>query len=232
MNGDDFRRNLRRIAAENRAPGLLAQVATATVATLPVDGVGLTLRIAPGYLQLMAATSATATRVEELQMTLGQGPTREAYDSYGPVFVEDLTTLEHGRWPVLESALTAADTGGLFAIPLELGAIRLGVLSLYRCAPGLLTDADVSRALEVGAAVTTALLMAGRGSSVDESVLGRLAGSEHSNQINQATGMVIAQLNVSAEEAYVRLRSHAFAIGRPLGELAGEVIHRQTRLDK
>lgn len=44
--------------------------------------------------------------------------------------------------------------------------------------------------------------------------------------------MVSAQLGVSIEEAFVRLRGHAFADGRTLRDLAGEVVGRRLRLDE
>ncbi len=44
-------------------------------------------------------------------------------------------------------------------------------------------------------------------------------------EIHQATGMVSAQPQVTLDEAFVRLRGHAFADGRPLRDFA-----RQLRL--
>jgi hypothetical protein len=48
-------------------------------------------------------------------------------------------------------------------------------------------------------------------------------------QIHQATGMVQVQLGVSTEEALVRLRARAFALGRPLVEVATDVVERRLR---
>jgi hypothetical protein len=52
----------------------------------------------------------------------------------------------------------------------------------------------------------------------------------HRSQIHQASGMVMVQLGVSIEEALVRLRAYAFARGRPLGEIAGQIVERRLRL--
>jgi len=54
--------------------------------------------------------------------------------------------------------------------------------------------------------------------------------SSDARTIHQATGMVVAQLGVSAREAYVRLQGHAFANGTLLGEVAEEVVARRLRL--
>ena len=38
--------------------------------------------------------------------------------------------------------------------------------------------------------------------------------------------MILAQLDISATEAFIRLRAHAFATGRPVQELAHDVVTR------
>ena len=41
--------------------------------------------------------------------------------------------------------------------------------------------------------------------------------------------MISVQLGVSLEEAFVRLRAHAFAAGTPLDDVAGDVVTRLLR---
>jgi hypothetical protein len=43
--------------------------------------------------------------------------------------------------------------------------------------------------------------------------------------------MVAAQLDISVGDALVRPRGHAFATGRPIGDVAGDVIARRVRFD-
>jgi len=45
-------------------------------------------------------------------------------------------------------------------------------------------------------------------------------------QVHQATGMVLAQLNVSATEALARLRAYAFVEQRLLIDVAQDVVNR------
>ena len=55
-------------------------------------------------------------------------------------------------------------------------------------------------------------------------------GSEFSRRtIHQATGMVLAQLNVTADDAGLILRAHAYASGRSVRDVADDVLAR--RLD-
>jgi AmiR/NasT family two-component response regulator len=53
--------------------------------------------------------------------------------------------------------------------------------------------------------------------------------SEARAEIHQATGMISVQLGVSLEEAFVRLRAHAFAGNAALGHVAAEVVDRRLR---
>ena len=46
-------------------------------------------------------------------------------------------------------------------------------------------------------------------------------------EIHQATGMVLVQLGVSAADAFARLRAHAFAEQRLLGDVARDVVARR-----
>ena len=48
-------------------------------------------------------------------------------------------------------------------------------------------------------------------------------------EIHQATGMVLAQLEISATDAFARLRAHAFAEQRLLGDVARDVVARRLR---
>jgi AmiR/NasT family two-component response regulator len=49
--------------------------------------------------------------------------------------------------------------------------------------------------------------------------------------VYQATGMISVQLGVTLEEAFVRLRAHAFAASTPLDNVARDVVRRLLRFD-
>jgi AmiR/NasT family two-component response regulator len=50
-------------------------------------------------------------------------------------------------------------------------------------------------------------------------------------EVSQATGMLVAQLDVTPAEALVRLRAHAYAVGRSATEVARDILDRRLRLD-
>ena len=50
-------------------------------------------------------------------------------------------------------------------------------------------------------------------------------------EVSQATGMLVAQLEVEAAEALVRLRAHAYATGRSATDVARDILDRRLRLE-
>jgi AmiR/NasT family two-component response regulator len=53
----------------------------------------------------------------------------------------------------------------------------------------------------------------------------------HWAEVHQATGMISAQLDVGVDEAFVRLRAHAFAEHLALRDIARDVVGRRLRLE-
>ena len=49
-------------------------------------------------------------------------------------------------------------------------------------------------------------------------------------EVSQATGMLVAQLEVEPAEALVRLRAHALATGRSATDVACDILDRRLRL--
>jgi hypothetical protein len=124
-----------------------------------------------------------------------------------------------------------AGARAVFSFPLQTGAIQAGVFSIYRVRPGSLAAAELADAL-VFADIALRLLLddsAGISGSPGYRPVDGLW--ETRAEVHQATGMVSVQLGVSLEEAFVRLRAHAFARNVALGDIAGDVVSRRLRFD-
>jgi hypothetical protein len=120
----------------------------------------------------------------------------------------------------------------VFAFPLVIGVIRTGVLGLYRSSPGPLDGGQLGDCLLL-ADTATVLLLDGAGGTADG--VGGPDGQApelvlHRAEIDQATGMVMVQIGVSAAEAFARLRAYAYARDRRLAEVAGDIVARRLRL--
>jgi hypothetical protein len=194
-----------------------------------LSGVGIVVMSAPQVQGLVSAAGSRVDQIEELQLTTGQGPRIDAYLTGKPVHVPDLSTVDWlRRWPGFTPAALAAGARAIFALPLQLGAITIGALGLYRDTAGPLSHADLAIALVCAEAATLSLLGA-PGSPADSPVDARF---DHRAAVHQATGMVMVQLGVGVEEAFVRLRAHAFSTGQALNELARDIVNRRVRLER
>lgn len=192
---------------------------------LPVDGVGLALMNDAGHQGVIAATDGPARLMEELQFTLGEGPCLDASLSRRPVMQPDLAKDASTRWPAFGPAVLEAGIAAIFAFPLQIGAIRLGILDLYRATPGNLDAGQLADALAYGDAAVLILLQLqgemnpepGLHPQLDDLVQSRA-------EIHQATGVVAVQAQVSLTEALLLLRARAYTNSQPILTIAREVL--------
>jgi ANTAR domain len=217
-------------AREGDAPVSLAALCVAAARLLGVDGASVTALGGPAVREPLAATDELSAQLEELLLTTGEGPGAEDFMFGAPMLIPDLAPLTE-RWPGFAPAALAAGARALFAFPLQAGAIRAGVLSLYRAQPGPLSPLQLADAL-VLADIALQLLLdvsAGISRSAGPQPLDGL--SDGRAEVYQATGMISVQLGVTLEEAFVRLRAHAFAASTPLHDIAGDVVSRALRFE-
>ena len=211
-------------------PVTIVHVCAAAIAATGVEGAAVTVTLNAGVRETVYATDAVAAEVEELTLTLGEGPGVDVCGG-GAVLVGDFADPGWlSRWPMFVPAAAQAGAGAVFALPLQAGAVRVGALTLYRAGPGHLRPEQLSDALML-ADTACALLLDGTPQARNS----HDASPEHvvpqHAQVHQATGMITVQLGVSAAVALIRLRAFAYAHGRPLHDVAGDVVARRIRFD-
>jgi hypothetical protein len=215
---------------------LMGRVCLACVRLIPVSGAGVSITLPGGYRETVFATDDVVAAIEELHFTLGEGPGVEALRERDPVLVGDLSDGSAERWPLFAAAALRVGACAVFAYPLQVGAGQLGILLMYLDRPGPLTPVQRAHAVRLAGAASFAVLdvMSGLAESAQAADAdGWVVDREfHRSRVYQASGMVMAQLGVSIEEALVRLRAHAFAHGRPLGEVAEQIVARRLRLER
>ena len=207
---------------------LAMRICRACVDGLDVDGAAISLLTAGAARQTLAATDATAELLEDLQFTFNEGACMEAARTGNPVLVGDLRhSGEVERWPMFAAAvLERSAVRAVFALPLQWGAVNLGVLDLYRLQPGALDDAQLRDA--IAAADAAALMMLGLRTDPDQGGADWLDHAVANRaEVYQAAGMVSVQLDVTAAEALARMRAHAFLHDRLLIDVARDVVTRQ-----
>jgi len=204
----------------------------ACVGVLDAIGAGLSMRRDSRALEPVLATDPQTGDLEELQFTLGEGPSADALAAGAPVLRADLSSLDAGqRWPAFAPAATERGVRGMFAFPVGAGAARLGVLSVYRRQPGLLRPEQVQDALVFADAVFVLALDHRRGFSSDLNEVIDAAFSARRAEVHQAAGVVAAQQHINVADALSRLRAHAYSRERPLHEIAAEVMAGRLVLD-
>ena len=185
---------------------------------------------------LMQVTDEVGGQLADLQLTLGEGPSLDASVSGGPALAADLADWESAsRWPAVAPAASSAGAAAVFVFPLVIGAIRAGVLGLYRDQPGPLSDFQLGDALVFADTATMLLLDAQDGAAGGAAARtgpgGQPAGlASRRAEVDQATGMLTEQLGVSITDAFARLRAYAYVNDIQLADVARDIVARRLRL--
>jgi hypothetical protein len=215
--------------ADGDAPMLLCHEA---VTALPVSGAAVSMTADVDHRVMVCATDGVAARLEELQFSFGEGPCVDSMAAGRPVLVADLAEVGDARWPMFAAEARRTTARALYALPLQIGAIGVGVLDLYRVEAGPLRDEELTGALLIADAVLW-ILLNHRSSLTPGSLDGRgwAAEGRLDTEVHQATGMIMAQSGLSAEAALARLRAFAFAHDLPLAVAARDVVSRRLRFE-
>lgn len=212
-------------SALHRLCGIAALLTSATAAAV-------CLISDSGLSGVVAASDARAAAIGELQFSLGEGPSWDAFDSNRPVLAEDLESNSARGWIAWSAAVGLHSVRAAFAFPLQVGPTQVGVLDIYRSAAGALAD-EAMADLRALVTIATGMLLdgqerAGAGatpSGVDAALKSGFA-------IYQAQGMLMMQLGIPLTDAMSRLRAYAYVNDRSLSEVARDIVARTLILER
>lgn len=205
----------------NRVAEELRRVCRGLAKRLSLRGTTVTVIAPEGAEALAARSDAEIEAMVELQFALGEGPTRDAFASGRPVLVPDLAASD-GRWIGFAPAALASGVTGVYAFPLGLGALRLGVLTCYAASRSALSRDELVHCL-ASADTATQLLLSNSGEAgvpdpdVQESLHIR-------SEVYQAQGMLMVELGIGLDDALARLRAIAYAEDVDLNQLAVDLV--------
>jgi hypothetical protein len=232
MSDDRLARVVAALAAGDDGSGpLISHLCGAAVDLVAVSGAALSILSEGHYSATVCVSDDVAAQLEELHVALGDGPGMDAYRSGRPVVEADLADASPDRWPSFTQSALEAGARAVFAFPLRIGAIRVGILDLYRATPGPLSITgfgDIVTLAHLGAQAVIAL----SAQAPPDGLPGDLTDASLRAEVHQATGMISAQLDVGIEEAFVRLQAYAYATGRRIGEVGDDVVARRLRFDE
>lgn len=177
---------------------------------------------------VLAANEPASRRFAEAEYDVGEGPTHDAWRFRRPVLIPQLGGPDGVAWPGYTTTAMAAGVLAVFAFPLQVGAVRVGVLTLHHDQVGPLAQPDLTTCLVMAELATERLInstTAARGvdPSLDDAVAYR-------SEIYQAQGMVAAALAISLGDALAKMRGHAFHTGQDLIDVAHDIVHNGYRL--
>jgi hypothetical protein len=213
------------------AEELVHRLCRFAVDEMALSGCALVLMSGAESASVLAGAGRHARTVTGLQMELGEGPCLDAHAHGVPVLLPDLSAESAHRWPAFAAAALAAGVHAEFSLPLTVGPGGIGTFDLCRDRTGMLSDEHMADALVTADIARDAVLYqqyATSGPGLPELLA---AADTDRIVIHQATGMIAAQLDDTIANAVARLRAAAFASGRPMYDLAQDVVERRVRFD-
>ncbi len=215
---------LARLSAVGAASRHLAdRLCEASRVILGADGAWITVRDGAGQTVPLSTTDQTANSLEDLQDLIGEGPCRTAFRD-GAAVATVVRDEPDARW--FEFSRAAVERVGqvtIHAFPMRPDHGTFGVLSLY-VRPGS-EWAEPDEVAQLLADIVGAALLSDPVPKVEHDAGGGMWSARA--EVYQATGMVIAQLGVPADDALALLRAHAFAKNTTLAAIAHQIVARR-----
>lgn len=201
---------------------LLSDLTERCAQLLDVSSAGLLLADPLGRLHLMATTSDKTAELEVLQLQADEGPCLDCFSAGEPVSVADLRTATD-RWPRFAAAATEAGFVSVHAVPMRAAGNTLGALGLFGTSAGELNAADLLVGRSLAHVASVAIVQ--EHAPTSEAVLPHLRTALASRVVvEQAKGFLRERLDITVEEAFTLLRSHARGSGRHLTDIARQLM--------
>lgn len=222
------------------AAAVIRAVCERCITEVGVDHTGVVVSTGDGLWSSVYSTSAVAAELDVHAFTLGEGPCYDVLSQHAPQLVStrgsDLSK-HFGRWPLWGAEAARLGVRSVTALPLQAGAITTGVLTLLSASPEPLAIPRLREAQRLADIAFLGLLdvFAGLQNKVDGN--GHAPGERAANElgalvradVHQAAGMIMGQAGIPIEHALARLRAFAFSSGRPIEDVAADVLARRIR---
>jgi GAF domain-containing protein len=222
--------------SEPRGTDAADRICQTCVAVLDVPAAAISLVWDGANVATLGASSDLARTFDEAHFTVGEGPGLDAVVHGCPMVVVDFADPREGRWPIYGQVMLAHHIRGVVAMPIAVAGRPFGALELF------LTTPERMHGDRWAAAVLAADLAGLRPPELFEQDARHAADDPDSTawaglhtlaraEVAQATGMVMAQLDIQPAEALLRLRAHAYASGVTAAEVARAIIERRVHLE-
>lgn len=221
---------------ERRGVGAADRLCQACVDLLGIDAAAVSLVFDGANIGTLGASGAAARAYDEVQFTYGEGPCLDAVSTRAAVAVVDLADPNENRWPAYGPAMLLHDIHGVYAMPIMVAGEYVGALDVFQAVPAML-DAEQIAGVVMAAELAQMPMLDLLEENLHDAATtpGSHAWDELNTltraEVSQATGMLMAQLDLNAPEALVRLRAHAYSTSRSATDVARDIIDRRLRLE-
>ncbi|MET1042991.1 MAG: GAF and ANTAR domain-containing protein [Microbacteriaceae bacterium] len=205
-----------------------AELCLPFIAVLAATGAAISTLGDPFGIEMVCASDAAAALFDDAQIDLGEGPGWDAASARLPVIVADMRAEAESRWPMFARSVDRGYVRAVHAFPLRVGALGIGAVTVYSDEPGTMAPQELTVA--TGLASVAAAQVMRRALARDPQDLTDVGYSRR--EVHQATGMLVAQLRVSAEDALLLIRAHSFSSGIPVRDVAALIIDRALNLSR
>jgi GAF domain-containing protein len=170
------------------------------------------------------STDPEAPEIDDAQYDSDDGPCLDAFRT-GRVFrIADMAT--ESRWPRFRAACVAHGVSSTLAVPLAGGEAALGALNFYARTGAAFDDDDVAVAQLFAASAAAVLANAAAYWRTYELNQGLEEAMRSRAVIEQAKGILMAQSQLTADQAFDVLRRVSQRENRKLREVAAELVDR------
>ena len=181
------------LIAEHAAAGgrrvAVGDVCAVAVSSAQASGAWVAAASSRGPDFVLSVTDQVSEHLAELQLLLGEGPSHDVLAAAAPVLAADLGDQESARrWPAFTAEARNTGAMAVFAFPLMIGAIRSGVIGLYRSSPGPLSSPQLGDCLLLADTATVLLLESLDGGTPPRTESGPGCGQAGSPPIWRCTG--------------------------------------------
>ncbi|MGQ1799035.1 GAF and ANTAR domain-containing protein [Kocuria oceani] len=219
------------LLSQEHATAAVHQLAQVAQALIPVAaGAGVSLLDDQGTRTSTGATGRLVEAADALQYDLGNGPCLSAWATETLQCVNDTT--DEDRWPQWCAAAAASGIRSMLSIPLVFQDRCLGAMKVYATVDDAFTGYEEQQ-LGLLAAAAATLLGAAQTSDAPHRLSTALqAGLQDRQVIDRATGMLMEQRATDPDDAHCVLLTAARAQGRPMAEIARQILQRRPDLDR
>ncbi|HEY8319823.1 MAG TPA: GAF and ANTAR domain-containing protein [Amnibacterium sp.] len=208
---------------------LMHTLIDACIDLMDTDAGGLLLADAGGDLQLMASSAEDVDVVEVVQLAAEAGPCWDCFRTGRAITLGDIEK-DGDPWPDFQRSALEEGYRSVHATPMRVDGQTIGTMNLFHATVGALNERDIALAQALTDVATIAILQE-RGTRHLRDLSTQLQRALDSRiVIEQAKGLIAQSLDLTIDEAFAVLRTHARSTNQTLQTLARAVTERRLVL--